>query len=86
MVLARDMVSRTRLSKLLSGYRNRPKADSDAICRALIQVAQLVIDVPEIAYDTPFTTTRCADFQCQSMHRSRLNRPPFIVETGLDLW
>ncbi len=49
MVLARDMVSRTRISKLPSGYRNRPKADSDAICRTLIQVAQLVIDAPEIA-------------------------------------
>jgi acetyltransferase len=49
MVLARDMVARTRISKLLAGYRNRPKADIDAICRTLIQVAQLVIDIPEIA-------------------------------------
>lgn len=49
MVLARDMVSRTRVSKLLSGYRNRPPADLDAICRTLIQVAQLVTDIPEIA-------------------------------------
>lgn len=49
MVLARDMVSRTRISKLPSGYRNRPKAVGDAICRTLIQVARLVIDVPEIA-------------------------------------
>jgi acetyltransferase len=49
MVLARDMVSRTRVSKLLAGYRNRPPADIDAICRTLIQVAQLVTDIPEIA-------------------------------------
>jgi acetyltransferase len=49
MVLARDMVSRTRVSKLLAGYRNRPAADIDAICRTLIQVAQLVTDIPEIA-------------------------------------
>jgi len=49
MVLARDMVSRTRISKLPSGYRNRPKAVGDAICRTLIQVVRLVIDVPEIA-------------------------------------
>jgi acetyltransferase len=49
MVLARDMVSRTRVSKLLAGYRNRPPADLDAICRTLIQVAQLVTDLPEIA-------------------------------------
>jgi acetyltransferase len=49
MVLARDMVSRTRVSKLLAGYRNRPPADIDAVCRTLIQVAQLVMDIPEIA-------------------------------------
>jgi acetyltransferase len=49
MVLARDMVSRTRVSKLLAGYRNRPAADVDAICRTLIRVAQLVTDIPEIA-------------------------------------
>jgi acetyltransferase len=48
MVLARDMVSRTRVSKLLAGYRNIPPADLDAICRTLVQVAQLVIDIPEI--------------------------------------
>jgi len=49
MVLARDMVSRTRVSKLLAGYRNRPAADVDAICRTLIQVARLVTEIPEIA-------------------------------------
>lgn len=49
MVLARDMVSRTRVSKLLSGYRNRPQADLNAIYRTLIQVAHLVTDIPEIA-------------------------------------
>lgn len=48
MVLARDMVSHTRVSKLLAGYRNRPPADMDAICRILIQVSQLVTDIPEI--------------------------------------
>jgi acetyltransferase len=42
------MVSRTRVSKLLAGYRNRPAADIDAICRTLIRVAQLVTDIPEI--------------------------------------
>jgi acetyltransferase len=49
MVLARDMISRTRVSKLLAGYRNRPAADIDAICRTLIQVSHLVSDIPEIA-------------------------------------
>lgn len=49
MVLARDMISRTRVSKMLAGYRNRPAADIDAICRTLIQVSHLVSDIPEIA-------------------------------------
>jgi acetyltransferase len=48
MVLAKDMISRTRVAKLLAGYRNRPPADIDAICRTLIQVAHLAADVPEL--------------------------------------
>jgi acetyltransferase len=47
-VLARDLVSQTRVSKLLAGYRNRAPADMDAICRTLIQVSHLVTDIPEI--------------------------------------
>lgn len=49
MVLARDMLSRTRVSKLLAGYRNQPPANIDAICHALIQVAELVADIGELA-------------------------------------
>ena len=49
MVLARDMISRTRISKLLAAYRNCAAADVDAICHTLIQISHLVIDVPEIA-------------------------------------
>jgi acetyltransferase len=48
MVLAHDMISRTRVSKLLAGYRNRPAADIDAVCRILIRVSHLVSDIPEI--------------------------------------
>jgi acetyltransferase len=49
MKLARDLISQTRISKLLAGYRDRPAADIDGIARALIQVSQMVIDCPEIA-------------------------------------
>ena len=49
MVLARDMVSRTRVAKLLAGYRNQPAADNEAICRTLVQVAQLVSELAEVA-------------------------------------
>lgn len=49
MTLARDMVSRTRVAKLLGGYRDRPAADMDAICLTLMQTAQLAADLPQIA-------------------------------------
>ncbi|MDB5906382.1 MAG: family N-acetyltransferase [Massilia sp.] len=47
-VLARDLVGRTRVAKLLAGYRNRPAADMDAILWTLMQISQLVSDLPEI--------------------------------------
>jgi len=48
MKLARELISSTRVSKLLRGYRDRPAADETAIELALISVAQLIADVPEI--------------------------------------
>jgi acetyltransferase len=46
--LARHMIARTQVYKLLRGYRDRPPADLDAICLTLIQVSQLIVDRPEI--------------------------------------
>jgi hypothetical protein len=42
------LISRTRVCKLLSGYRNRPPADIDAICSTLIQVSALAADLAEL--------------------------------------
>jgi len=47
--LARDLVSRTRVAKLLAGYRDHPPAQMDAICDALVAVSQMLADLPEIA-------------------------------------
>lgn len=47
--LAHEMMGRTRVHRLLQGYRSRPAADMDAIALALIKVSQLVADFPEIA-------------------------------------
>jgi acetyltransferase len=47
-ILARDLISHTRVAKLLAAYRNTPAADIDAVCHTLIQVSQMVIDLPEI--------------------------------------
>jgi acetyltransferase len=48
MNLAREIVSRTRVSKLLGGYRGRAPADRDAICLTLVQLSQLIVDLPEV--------------------------------------
>lgn len=48
MALAQDLISRTRVSRLLRAYRNLAAADIDAVYRALIQVSDLIIDIPEI--------------------------------------
>lgn len=46
--LARDLVGRTRIHRLLGAYKNRPAADIDAVCLALVQVSQMIVDIPEI--------------------------------------
>ena len=46
--LARELVGRTRVARLLSGYRSRPAADLEAIALALVRVSQLLIDLPEV--------------------------------------
>ncbi|WP_405231115.1 bifunctional acetate--CoA ligase family protein/GNAT family N-acetyltransferase [Lentisalinibacter salinarum] len=49
MRLAKGMMERTRVWRLLRGYRNRESADLEAIGTVILQVAQLVTDFAEIA-------------------------------------
>ncbi|HLB80756.1 MAG TPA: GNAT family N-acetyltransferase, partial [Dongiaceae bacterium] len=49
MNLARELMGRTRVHRLLQGYRDRPAAALDAIALTLIKLSQLVTDVAEIA-------------------------------------
>jgi acetyltransferase len=46
--LAHDLIVRTRISKLLAGYRDVPAADLEAIALVLVKVAQLAADFAEI--------------------------------------
>jgi len=46
--LAAELVSRTRVAKLLTGYRSQPSADHDAIYQTLVKVSQLACDLPEL--------------------------------------
>ncbi|MBC7435393.1 MAG: bifunctional acetate--CoA ligase family protein/GNAT family N-acetyltransferase [Bdellovibrionales bacterium] len=48
-VLARELISRTRVAKLLAGYRDHPPAKLDAICDVLIALSQMLADLPELA-------------------------------------
>jgi acetyltransferase len=48
-VLARELIKRTEVSKLLSGYRNRPAADMDALISVLLAVSRMLSDLPELA-------------------------------------
>jgi acetyltransferase len=47
-VLAGDLIDRTRVGRLLAGYRNHPAADRQAILHALNAVSQLAVDFPSI--------------------------------------
>ena len=46
--LARSLIGRTRISKLLKGYRDVPAAHQESIVSALVAVSQLLADVPEL--------------------------------------
>jgi acetyltransferase len=46
--LAADQIDRTRVSRLLRGYRNIPPADRQTLELMLVKVAQLAADLPEV--------------------------------------
>jgi acetyltransferase len=48
-VLAEDALSRTRVDRLLRGYRGRPPAAREAVGEAMIRLSQLIADIDEVA-------------------------------------
>jgi len=48
LMLAREMMSRTRVFRMLEGYRGLPGVDLTAVALTLVRVSQLVIDLPEV--------------------------------------
>ncbi|WP_421998626.1 bifunctional acetate--CoA ligase family protein/GNAT family N-acetyltransferase [Reyranella sp.] len=48
-VLAEDALSRTRVDRLLRGYRGRPPAARGAVGEVMIRLSQLIADVDEVA-------------------------------------
>jgi acetyltransferase len=49
LVLAREMIFRTRVSRMLGGYRDRPPVDIDAIAKTLVRLSELSSALPEVA-------------------------------------
>ncbi len=48
LMLARRLIERTRVARLLAGYRDRKPADIDAVAETLVQLSTLVCRHPEI--------------------------------------
>jgi acetyltransferase len=48
LALARGLIARTRVARILKAYRNVPAADEQAIALLLVKLAQLAADFPEI--------------------------------------
>jgi len=46
--LAHDLIARTRVSRVLKGYRNVPPAKVDEIALVLVKLSQMCADLPEI--------------------------------------
>jgi len=49
LLLARRLMEKTRVYKLLRGYRNRPPADMELLQETILRLTQLVVDFPTIA-------------------------------------
>ncbi|MCB2016254.1 MAG: bifunctional acetate--CoA ligase family protein/GNAT family N-acetyltransferase [Hydrogenophaga sp.] len=47
--LALAQISRTRVHKLMKGFRDWPATDIDAVAQVLVSISQLLAEVPEIA-------------------------------------
>lgn len=48
LALARDLIERTRVVRVLRNYRDVPEADINAVAKTLVKLATLSADVPEI--------------------------------------
>jgi acetyltransferase len=46
--LARDLIERTRVSRLLRAYRDVPAVSPDAVALVLVKLAQMAADLPDI--------------------------------------
>ncbi|MBS3780080.1 MAG: GNAT family N-acetyltransferase, partial [Desulfovermiculus sp.] len=48
MTLAKELIQHTRISKLMQGFGGHPATDLQAVRLTLVQISQLIIDIPQI--------------------------------------
>jgi acetyltransferase len=48
LTMARELIARTRVARLLKAYRDVPAADENAIALMVVKLAQLAADLPEL--------------------------------------
>jgi acetyltransferase len=48
MTLAKELIQHTRISKLMQGFGGQPATDMQAVRLTLVQISQLIIDIPQI--------------------------------------
>ena len=69
--LAEDLISRTRVSRILKSYRDVPAADITAVALVLTKLAQLAKQVACISHS--HIQRRAAFFSCSPAPRSEQN-------------
>lgn len=86
--LACELVARTRIAKLLAGYRNHAPADLAAIYTTLMQVDQMVADLPELCEldINPLLADAQGVLALDARMRVRLAAPPVGESCGEDSW
>ena len=72
--LARDLIERTRVSRLLRAYRDVPAVKPDAVALILVKLAQMAADIPRFANSTSIRCWRTKPACWQSMRASRSGR------------
>ena len=95
--LARRLIARTRVSRILKAYRNVPAADERAIELLLVKLSQLVADFPEIreidlnpvlADETGIIAVdaRVSVAPVEKLHAGRSGNPRFAIRPYPSEW
>ena len=80
-VLAGDLIERTRIGRLLAGFRDRPPADRKAIVAALNALSQMIVDFPGDRVDG-HQPAPCGCRRSDRARRSHRDRPGLRSSNG----